>query len=48
MACSPHEPWGAEGQEQDESELDTETREEKRYCGMGEKKLLGFQFSCSS
>ncbi|TFK87969.1 UPF0061-domain-containing protein [Polyporus arcularius HHB13444] len=48
MACSPYEPWGGEGQEPNEDELDAETREERRYCGMGERKLLGFQCSCSS
>ncbi|RPD75172.1 UPF0061-domain-containing protein [Lentinus tigrinus ALCF2SS1-7] len=48
MACNPYEAWGAEGQTQDESQLDTETREERRYCSMGERKLLGFQCSCSS
>ncbi|EJF64664.1 hypothetical protein DICSQDRAFT_52883 [Dichomitus squalens LYAD-421 SS1] len=47
MACNPYEPWGAEGVE-DESGLDAETKEERRYCGMGERKLLGFQCSCSS
>ncbi|OJT15131.1 UPF0061 protein C20G4.05c [Trametes pubescens] len=48
MACNPFEPWGAEGDESDESLLDTEVKEERRYCGMGERKLLGFQCSCSS
>ena len=47
MACSPFEPWGAEGAE-DDSGFDAETKEERRYCGMGERKLLGFQCSCSS
>nr|VWO99782.1 MFS domain-containing protein [Ganoderma boninense] len=47
MACKPYEPWGAEGQE-DDSGLDAEAREERRYCGMGERRLLGFQCSCSS
>ncbi|KAI0714456.1 hypothetical protein C8T65DRAFT_644387 [Cerioporus squamosus] len=48
MACSPYEPWGGEGQEQSEQELDAEAREERRYCGMGDRKLLGLQCSCSS
>lgn len=45
MACNPFEPWGAEGDEQVEDE---EVREERRYCGMGKKAMLGFQCSCSS
>jgi hypothetical protein len=48
MACNPFEPWGAEGDERSEAELDPEENEERRYCGMGEKKMLGFQCSCSS
>ncbi|KAG6374471.1 hypothetical protein JVT61DRAFT_4514 [Boletus reticuloceps] len=48
MACSPFEPWGAEGDDTPDSALDPEIREERRYCGMGEKRLLGFQCSCSS
>ncbi|KAF9223852.1 UPF0061-domain-containing protein [Gyrodon lividus] len=48
MACSPFEPWGAEGEDTPDDELDPETREERRYCGMGERRLLGFQCSCSS
>ncbi len=48
MACNPFEPWGAEGDESDENLLDAEVKEERRYCGMGERKLLGFQCSCSS
>jgi len=45
MCCNPFEPWGAEGDEQPE---DAEVREERRYCGMGAKAMLGFQCSCSS
>jgi len=45
MACNPFEPWGAEGLD---DPIDTELKEERRYCGMGEKKMLGFQCSCSS
>ncbi|KAF8071998.1 hypothetical protein FPV67DRAFT_1412381 [Lyophyllum atratum] len=48
MACNPFEPWGAEGDERAEEELDKEEREERRYCGMGETRMLGFQCSCSS
>ena len=48
MACNPYDPWGGETLDQDESKLDAEVREERRYCSMGEKKLLGFQCSCSS
>ncbi|KAI0264397.1 hypothetical protein BC834DRAFT_882858 [Gloeopeniophorella convolvens] len=29
-------------------ELDAETREERRFCGVGDKKMFGFQCSCSS
>ena len=46
MACNPFEPWGAEGDADDE--LSDEEKEERRYCGLGEKKMLGFQCSCSS
>jgi len=46
MACNPFEPWGAEGDV--DGELSDEEREERRYCGLGEKKMLGFQCSCSS
>ncbi|KAI0833216.1 hypothetical protein BC628DRAFT_690 [Trametes gibbosa] len=48
MACNPFEPWGAEDHVGDESTLDAEVKQERRYCGMGERKLLGFQCSCSS
>ncbi|KZS94206.1 UPF0061-domain-containing protein [Sistotremastrum niveocremeum HHB9708] len=48
MASSPFEPWGAEEGSQPESELSEETREERRYCDVGEKQMLGFQCSCSS
>ena len=48
MACNPFEPWGREDFDGDEAELSTEEKEERRFCGMGEKKLLGFQCSCSS
>jgi hypothetical protein len=45
MCCKPFEAWGAEGDNQVE---DGEVKEERRYCGMGEKAMLGFQCSCSS
>jgi len=45
MACNPFEPWGAEDVD---GELNNEEKEERRYCGLGEKKMLGFQCSCSS
>jgi len=48
MCCNPFESWGAEGDERRDEELDAEVREERRYCGMGEKAMLGFQCSCSS
>jgi hypothetical protein len=48
MCCSPFEPWGAEDDERSAEELDAEVREERRYCGMGEQAMLGFQCSCSS
>ena len=46
MACNPFESWGTE--EKSDEGIDAEVREERRYCGMGEKKMLGFQCSCSS
>ncbi|KAI0049779.1 UPF0061-domain-containing protein [Auriscalpium vulgare] len=48
MASSPFEQWGAEGDERPDTELDAETKEERRFCGVGDKKMLGFQCSCSS
>jgi len=48
MACNPYELWGAEGDERPEQELSKEEKEERRYCEIGEKKMLGFQCSCSS
>lgn len=48
MACEPFERWGAEGDERPDEALDKEEREERRFCGMGEQKMLGFQCSCSS
>ncbi|KAF8907321.1 hypothetical protein CPB84DRAFT_1768920 [Gymnopilus junonius] len=45
MACNPYEPWGAEGDERPDGE---EEKEERRFCTLGEKKMLGFQCSCSS
>ncbi|TFK72950.1 UPF0061-domain-containing protein [Pluteus cervinus] len=48
MACNPFEPWGAEGDAREESDFTPEEKEERRYCGMGDTKMLGFQCSCSS
>ena len=48
MACSPFEPWGAEDDLSTAEALDAEVAEERRYCGIGEKQMLGFQCSCSS
>jgi len=48
MACNPYEAWGAEGEKRLEEELVKEEREERRFCGIGEKGMLGFQCSCSS
>ena len=47
MATNPYDPWGAEGVDK-EACVSGEVREEKRYCGLGEEKMLGFQCSCSS
>ena len=47
MACHPFDPWGAEGIDSDDG-LDPEIKEERRYCGIGEKQMIGFQCSCSS
>jgi serine/tyrosine/threonine adenylyltransferase len=47
MGTQPFEAWGAEGTE-DDANLDQETKAERRLCGLGEKKMLGFQCSCSS
>lgn len=48
MACKPFEPWGAEDNTDNVSGLDKEIQEERRFCGMGENNMLGFQCSCSS
>jgi uncharacterized protein YdiU (UPF0061 family) len=48
MTTNPFKPWGAEGDNRLDDELDIETREERRFCGLGPKNLLGFQCSCSS
>ncbi|KAJ3744185.1 hypothetical protein DFH05DRAFT_1158991 [Lentinula detonsa] len=51
MACNPFEEWGAEVAEMKEDgdeELSAEEREERRYCGVGDGSMLGFQCSCSS
>ncbi|KAJ7707800.1 UPF0061-domain-containing protein [Mycena rosella] len=46
MSCNPFEPWG--GEDDDEAQLDVEEREERRFCGLGDSGMLGFQCSCSS
>ena len=48
MATNPFEPWGAEGDPRPVNELEEEEREERRVCGLGANKMLGFQCSCSS
>jgi hypothetical protein len=50
MATKPYEPWGAEADEETGkvTPLEKEIEEERRFCGMGERKMLGFQCSCSS
>jgi len=46
MACKPFDLWGGEGVS--EGELDEELEAERKYCGLGDTKMLGFQCSCSS
>ncbi|KAG9126766.1 hypothetical protein FRC07_002034 [Ceratobasidium sp. 392] len=48
MASRPFESWGAEDESRPESELSEEERAERRLCGVGSTKFLGFQCSCSS
>ncbi|KAJ7104237.1 hypothetical protein B0H15DRAFT_16753 [Mycena belliarum] len=49
MACNPFESWGGEDAGTDEeAQLDAEEREERRFCGLGDSRMLGFQCSCSS
>ncbi|KAG1736593.1 hypothetical protein EDD22DRAFT_924018 [Suillus occidentalis] len=48
MACKPFEPWGAEGDDTPIDDLPVEIREERRLCGLGDTRFLGFQCSCSS
>ncbi|KAL0954467.1 hypothetical protein HGRIS_003440 [Hohenbuehelia grisea] len=48
MASNPFEPWGAEDDDRPDEDLDAEEKEERRYCSLGEKRMLGFQCSCSS
>ncbi|KAJ7903663.1 hypothetical protein B0H14DRAFT_2665860 [Mycena olivaceomarginata] len=47
MACNPFEPWGGEDAD-NEAQLSAEEREERRFCGLGDSRMLGFQCSCSS
>ncbi|KAF7327608.1 hypothetical protein MKEN_00340000 [Mycena kentingensis (nom. inval.)] len=49
MASKPFEPWGGEDAKESEvGALSVEEQEERRFCGFGEQKMLGFQCSCSS
>ncbi|KAG5718650.1 UPF0061 protein C20G4.05c [Termitomyces sp. T112] len=48
MATKPFEKWGAEGAVGAVEELGEEEKEERRFCGVGERRMLGFQCSCSS
>ncbi|KAH9928639.1 uncharacterized protein B0H18DRAFT_1084394 [Fomitopsis serialis] len=48
MACNPFEPWGAEDHDDDDSTLDAEAKEERRFCSLGDMNYLGYQCSCSS
>ncbi|KAG6900226.1 hypothetical protein C0993_001295, partial [Termitomyces sp. T159_Od127] len=43
MATRPFEMWGGEGDGRAEGEMGAEEREERRFCGMGEGMMLGFQ-----
>jgi len=47
MATKPFDSWGAESNTSEDG-LTPEDKEERRYCGMGSTKMLGFQCSCSS
>ncbi|KAI0342905.1 UPF0061-domain-containing protein [Trametopsis cervina] len=48
MATNPFAPWGGEDDPASTEALDEEILEERRLCGIGEKRMLGFQCSCSS
>jgi len=48
MTTKPFEPWGAEFTKEESSVSDPEVREERRFCGVGSREMLGFQCSCSS
>ncbi|GJJ08203.1 hypothetical protein Clacol_002411 [Clathrus columnatus] len=48
MTSRPFESWGGEDASGPEEELSEEIREERRLCGLGPKRFLGFQCSCSS
>lgn len=48
MAVNPFEAWGAEGEGRALDELSAEEKEERRFCGLGPTKFIGFQCSCSS
>ncbi|KAF8312501.1 UPF0061-domain-containing protein [Clavulina sp. PMI_390] len=46
MSTHPFDAWGAEGKEA--CDLNLEEMEERMYCSLGAKSMLGFQCSCSS
>jgi len=48
MCTRPFESWGAEFEENETAISDKEVREERRFCGVGSREMLGFQCSCSS
>jgi serine/tyrosine/threonine adenylyltransferase len=48
MATKPFEPWGAEFSEDESTITNPEIKEERRFCGVGSREMLGFQCSCSS
>ena len=48
MATNPYQTWGAEDDNRPENELTEEEKEERRLCGLGSRKFIGFQCSCSS
>ena len=48
MATNPYEGWGGEFDGRAEGEMSEEEREERRFCGLGAKRFVGFQCSCSS
>ncbi|KAI5982329.1 hypothetical protein EDD15DRAFT_2522739 [Pisolithus albus] len=45
MVCSLFKPWGREGANMPDEELREEERKERRYCGLGDRRMFGFQCS---